>query len=277
MVGTKIYKGPGKKSHFIKQWHDPEIFSELHSLGLISPEQFGSLFIADGERLNKWLADSKPLVDNFPKRLSSKNPEWKKYLSGYLDFMDKDLSKQNFMTSETIRRFWPESMRQAAEKHFAPRDIINDMLSTNDMRRYATVYNLHHCINDPLLTEYIPWAFHSDQDAINIIDSQLKLQNDFIYEDYLIPHLAASAAQKGNFLDAEKILALYGKEKPNDNLIGNIIFRTYLLFSFEKKEDAKKVLQEYINKNVSHPEKVKKIMKFWNWLNSIIVTCAPRK
>ena len=45
---------------------------ELVALGLESPEQLGSLFIADSELLMELTADIGPLTDNHPARLSSR-------------------------------------------------------------------------------------------------------------------------------------------------------------------------------------------------------------
>ncbi len=56
---------------FSAQWRDPQVGQELVALGLESPAQLGSLFMADSTRLKELTANVAPVADNFPSRISS--------------------------------------------------------------------------------------------------------------------------------------------------------------------------------------------------------------
>ena len=114
---------------------------------------------------------------------------------------------------------------------------------------------------------YISWVFNSDKKAIDIIDSQLKFKNKQAYGDDLFYHFAARAAQKRDYLTTADILAGNAKTKPDQYLFNNTLFRVYLLFISGKKDDAWRVVQEYINQPEKQQLKEKQIMKVWNWLN----------
>jgi len=75
LVGTKGLNRKASAGDFIRPWSDPVAGPKMRDLGFVSPGQMGSLFIADGERLRRWIADAPPLADNFPKRLSDNLPD----------------------------------------------------------------------------------------------------------------------------------------------------------------------------------------------------------
>jgi len=272
MVGVKNPQNPVGEQHFSRQWNDPKVGLELRSLGFESPEQFGSCFIADGKRLDDWIADSLPLQDNYPRRLSPMNPQWKKHLSIYREFMNHEASRSNFMKSQTIRECWPKSLHKNTEKHFAVRHTINEMLLESVMRSVPPIVNLHKCINNPLLHNYILWAFESDQEAQRIIRKVLgqgKKQELDMSGSY--HHLAGGAAQNGDYPLAEHYLGLASTSLEGKNTYGTTVFRMYLLCIAGNRQRAEEVGQEYVNlEQPGKKERAQKIEKYWTWIQSVL-------
>jgi small subunit ribosomal protein S2 len=105
----------------------------------MSPEQLGSLFLADGGQLQQWLSGAFPLNDNYPYRLSYQLPDDKKYLPLYSVFMDPGTARSNFVNSRHIQKIWPQDMIAASGKYFDVRQIINELI-TNDRRKSVERY-----------------------------------------------------------------------------------------------------------------------------------------
>ncbi|MDY6973604.1 MAG: spermidine synthase [Thermodesulfobacteriota bacterium] len=273
MVGIRDPDGPISERDFVRQWNDPFVGPEMRALGFEAPEQFGSIFVADGKRLRDWISGSLPLVDNYPRRLSCGNYGGDMYLLQYSSFMDPAVSRVNFMKSEMITKLWPEVLREKTEKYFAVRQTINEMLGPKSLTTVHPIMNLHACIHNPLLTEYILWAFGRDQYVQRIIFNRLKSTSDKSPEIYI--DLAAGAAQQHDYLVAEAYLHSAKEKLCAGNSLEEYrdiaLFRMYLLFISGCKMRAEEVGREYINlKETGKPERRKQIATFWGWMVRVI-------
>jgi spermidine synthase len=276
MVGIKNPQQTVSEKDFIRQWNDPQVGSEMRALGFESPEQFGSLFIADGSRLRDWISDGLPLVDNFPKRLSYQNKKLEELFTVYRNFMNENTSRENFMKSESISNIWPEKLKKESEKYFKVRQTINEILSDKSMSNAQPLENLNACLHEPLLENYIIWTFGSDQFAQKIILNRIKnISQNSIYTPEIYEHLVADAAGKRDYLLAEKYLHLATNNlRPPynfENYFTHVGYRMYFLLRAGDKEGAVKVGQEYINLVETGKEKrMKQVKIYWNWLNQLL-------
>jgi spermidine synthase len=212
-------KNPGPRvsaQAFSRQWQDPSTASEMRALGFTSPEQLGSLFLADGGQLNQWVLGAPPLTDNYPYRLSFELPDDKKCLSWYGAFMDPKTSLSNFVNSRHIQKIWPESMIAASGKYFEVRQIINELLTNDRRKTMAPGALLEQASRHPLLKngDYLLWALQSDAFAQDIIGGKTKEIQRMIQESDmqdlapLSGHLAALVAQQGDYGTAENYVHL---------------------------------------------------------------------
>lgn len=272
MMGIKNQQGQVDEKDFIRQWNDPVVGPEMRALGFESAEQFGSIFIADGRRLQNWISDSLPLTDNYPHRLSSYTVTGKKELPVYFKFMNHNLSRDSFYKSELISNIWPNSLRNKAEKYFAVRDTINFNLLLGTME-IPIVGNLHQCINNPLLKNYILWALDSDVFAQQIISNFMEKPEESTDAATMYKHLAAGAAQKRDYLMAEQYLRL-ALERLGFQKVNNLKYylqRMYLLFLAGDIEKAEDVSYEYINLKENGKNERKKLMAgYWDLLVKIL-------
>ncbi|MDY6972087.1 MAG: spermidine synthase [Thermodesulfobacteriota bacterium] len=272
MVGMKKPLKALEEQHFSRLWDDPNVGLELRSLGLESPEQFGSLFIADGKRLHDWISESLPLKDNYPGRLSPVNRKWKDNLHVYRDFMGRESSRTNFMQSRTIKMYWPGRLHKTAEKYFAVRDTINEMLLPPTMRIIPSIINLHECIANPLLQGYILWAFGSDHKAQRIVGKAFtESENGKLDLSGSHHHLAGGAAHNGNYTLAEHYLDLASAANGGGYGFGTTVFRMYLLCLTGNERRAEEIGLGYINLDPQgKKERAQEITKYWTWIESAL-------
>jgi hypothetical protein len=206
LVGTKGEFAAPSVASFSSQWEMPMVGAELRRLGFQSPEQFGSLFIADGDRLSAWLGDVLPLVDNYPQRLPSRPVEiTPQTLAEYQQFMNEPAAAANFASSPVIGRIWPAELRAAARDHFRVRPLVDALLALHQ----PDLLLLHQALTDPLLAGYAGWALQGDGVARAIVNrisrEALRLQ-PFPVEVWW--NLAADAVDRHEFGLAARYLNL---------------------------------------------------------------------
>jgi len=272
MAGIKHPGNPVSEPEFIRQWKDPVVGTEMRSLGFENPEQFGSLFIADGKRLKNWLSNSLPLIDNYPRRLSFGNDVFEDSLPDYRNFMNAADSWENLRKSDGISKVWPESMKEKSQPYFTVRETINELLTDPGMRNSNSLVLLNRCLKNPLLKNYIFWAFGSNQSAQDILAGMFN-QNPAptVHSLEIYNHLSAAAARKGDYLLAEKILGMAAKELGPQNSYGEYLYftvnRMYFLLASGNKADALKIGQAYIDLEKDGREKrSKQVVSYWNWM-----------
>ena len=123
LVGTADGGRPVTEETFAKQWNDPVTGNALRGLGFDRPELFGTTFLADAPALRKLTADTDPLDDDHPLRLSprfvtSAEPS-------YFEMMDVTRTRSAFESSEWIRKVWPPSLRERTLAEFDTQRLIN--------------------------------------------------------------------------------------------------------------------------------------------------------
>ena len=250
IVGMKSPDKLQPSDFFSNQWNTPGTAKEIKALGFPTPEQFGSLFIADGERLQKWIAGSLPLVDNYPYRL---NKDYVVYLDEsvpiYRDLMNKKDAQDNFITSEYIRKIWPKEMILEAEKYFDVRDPIVDYFVPGKYKVTDTVRLIDMVIRENKLHDYILWAFNIDDDKRKIVNKAQRSElNSPLIDAYKNLFKGANAIVQKDYRHAEQSLkrALESLES-NDEYLRCSLIRIYLLFLLNDKAGMKEAISTYIN------------------------------
>jgi hypothetical protein len=127
MVGTRDAPGPVSEERFARQWRDPVAGPELRSVALEGPEQLGAQFLAGTEELRDLTRDDRPLVDNYPRRLSTRvGREWLAEESvAHRALMDVEANRRGFERSALVRRLWPPALRDRSLAQFDARRIID--------------------------------------------------------------------------------------------------------------------------------------------------------
>jgi len=264
MVGRKNPGAPVSAKQFGAQWTDPVVRKELLALSLMSPGQLGSLFIADGQRLDEWIGDALPLTDNYPRRVS--HGFYQDSTPAYRQIMEQDASLANFMSSPTVDAMWPGATKGEAANHFGVRNTIDALLAPSPLHDIS-LDGFHESLNNRLLDGFVVYAFASDHDAVGIIEEVLP---DAVKEGKETQtcdnagtglHLSAYFLLKGQRAERSEDRAAYWQTAvkymgltadlypPHSRLANRLhVMRIYLESLMGQNERAEKLKAEYIER-----------------------------
>lgn len=165
------------EEQFRRQWSDTRIDS-LTECGFEVPEQMASYFICDRAGMLDLANGCKPVVDNFPHRISpyAGSPELE---SRYGEFLNADKSRDIFAASPHIQKLWPEELARSSLKYFDHRNVVHDLQATKDAavsgQRVGSVAVIHQLLSETDLATPVLWSLGSSQRQLNIVD---KIQPD---------------------------------------------------------------------------------------------------
>lgn len=274
MVGVKKPQKKVSKSGFESQWNDPSVGFEMQSVGFANPAQFGSLFIADGERLDQWIQGSLPLLDNYPRRLSRDRIDERTVLNSYRDFMNPAASRENFIKSSGISNIWPNQFVRESLPYFAVRQMVNEAIMRDRMRTTDAMTRLHSIISNPLLSDYILWVFESDLRAQKIVENYLRKNHKIDEKDASIVyhHLAAAAASKKDYrLTDDYLKAALEYASTESSYLYYTLFRMYFRMAAGDKSGAMKIARDYIHLNSKEKSvREKTIAGYYNWMAKVL-------
>jgi predicted membrane-bound spermidine synthase len=100
-------------------WDAPLTSASLRAIGLASPEQLGTTFVADAEQLQTWLGGTPPVEDEHPYRLSPAFQQ--RFDVRWWELADPLACQERFARSAWVRRIWPAALRAATLERF-PRE-----------------------------------------------------------------------------------------------------------------------------------------------------------
>lgn len=106
---------------FARQWRDPVSAPVLTRIGFETPEQLAASFIEDAPILRRVTADSPPLTDDYPLRLSPNLA----YGFPAPAFPLMQGAPDAFVKSDFLRRALPPEVRDAAPKYFRSQQLLD--------------------------------------------------------------------------------------------------------------------------------------------------------
>jgi spermidine synthase len=207
LLGSNDASRHSDMQQFSAQWRDPQVGQELVALGLESPAQLGSLFMADSTRLKELTANVAPVADNFPSRISSLSVGDDRYIELYDTLMEEGGRLERFRNSEQISNLWPAELKKDSEVFFQYERLIKNYF-TAGMYHHQTDPYFWEAIDD-VLTETslktLPlWLLGSDPDSQRIVASLLELEG---YRDEFALELARKYASERDYETALRYLS----------------------------------------------------------------------
>lgn len=124
LTGSRNAGKGASLEHFTALWKDKRIMPTLAEIGLERPELMGTTFMADARQLNDLLGGVLPLTDNFSKRYSQRLPD-EEDLRFYASWMDVQKTKERFLRSGWVARFWPVALRERTMDYFHLHPALN--------------------------------------------------------------------------------------------------------------------------------------------------------
>jgi len=193
------------------QWREPQVRRELLALGLESPAQLGSLFMADSDLLTELVADVAPLTDNYPSRISSRPVIHQGYIELYDRLMDEGQRLERFRNSEQISKLWPAELKEDSERYFQYERLIKNHFTAGVYRHQSDPF-VWEAIDDLLtntsLTTLPLWLLGGDQDTQAIIAGLLEQGGD--RDDYAL-ELARKYASERDYETALRYVKIHVK------------------------------------------------------------------
>lgn len=181
LLGSNDANSQSDVAQFSAQWREPQVGRELVALGLESPAQLGSLFMADADLLMELTAEVAPVTDNYPSRISSRPVRNQGYIELYDTLMDEGERLERFRNSEQISQLWPAELKRNSEPFFQYERLIKNHF-TAGIYHHQTDPFVWEAIDDLLtntsLTTLPLWLLGGDQDTQNIIASLLEQEGD---------------------------------------------------------------------------------------------------
>jgi len=197
-------------AQFSAQWCEPQVGLEMVALGLESPAQLGSLFMADSDLLMELTADVAPVTDNYPSRISSRKVENPLgYVDLYDTLMDEQQRLERFRNSELISQLWPSELKKNSEPFFQYERMIKNLFTAGNYRNQADPYAWE-AIDDVLtntsLTTLPLWLLGSDQGTQDIVASQMEQE---VYRDEFLLELARKYTSERDYETALRYVKLH--------------------------------------------------------------------
>jgi predicted membrane-bound spermidine synthase len=202
LLGSNDAIPHGDVEQLSAQWRDPQVARELVALGLESPAQLGSLFMADSNLLKELTADVAPVTDNHPSRISSRLVKFPTYIDLYDTLMDVGERLDRFRNSEQISQLWPAELKKSSESFFQYEQLIKNHFIIDIYRHQDDPY-IWEAIDDLLtitsLTTLPLWLLGSDTDTQNIVANLLEQEG---YRDEFALDLACKYTSERDFQTA---------------------------------------------------------------------------
>jgi len=169
MVGTRNARGPVSEEQFTRQWNDPVVAPEMRAVGFERPEQLGALFIGDAEYLKGIIANSPPLVDNYPKQIEAPLGSQEEVNRLFRSFTDVAAERERFRLSPLIKRLWPERLIADSLPFFEFQDIINAHWYGTMQKQHPGIEDAHRLLTRSSLSTPVLWRLGSDSDIQRIV------------------------------------------------------------------------------------------------------------
>jgi predicted membrane-bound spermidine synthase len=163
LMGLKPPGGGVSDEAFRAWWSTPPLGDRLREIGIDSPESLGALFLADGTRLREWVGTTRPVTDDFPRRISLATSRDASDAASFVRLMTDNDRPVNFASSPLIGSMWPASVRSASVSRFERQARIDALLSLPAL----DVGSLKRTLGprpDPLLIKALFWRHHFDFD-----------------------------------------------------------------------------------------------------------------
>jgi spermidine synthase len=166
LVGSRGDLAPVTPERFEAQWRDPVVAPELRALGFETPAYLGTTFLAGTGTLRRWTADTPPVVDDFPLRISHEpvQPTDTHRSPFFREALAVGRAAREFDESPFVRSHWPEPMRAATRRAFPWQRLLNARLVYDGTT--LSERDLHHVLTRSSLRTLPLWMLGTEADEV---------------------------------------------------------------------------------------------------------------
>jgi spermidine synthase len=156
---------------FASQWRDPRVLPELRKLGFERPELLGTTFLADAAWLDGMTADTLPLSDAWPKRLSDGIQGDARSVFG--PWMNEAAARERFRDSAGSAALWPPAMRARSLELFDVQALVNAAGRREPLPWERRLRALDRLAEPPRLATVAGWTLGIHSDRLDAIDAAI--------------------------------------------------------------------------------------------------------
>ncbi len=152
MMGIKgsLTKPDEKSEHAL--WGDPKTRLDLERIGIETPEQMSTLFLMDGEEIDRITQGVQPLTDFYPKRLTDVHPKLETAFHFAYNYLERGAARRHFLSSSLIDKVWPNEWKNSLELFFLVREtrFLSELSGSNWLSE-LDLYLRHTKLRTPVL------------------------------------------------------------------------------------------------------------------------------
>ena len=220
MMGIK--GAPERIDNFQRQrlWRDSNTKSDLTGIGIEAPEELETMFLMDGDEINRITTDAKPLTDFFPKRLSD-NTRLDPAIQGFaFNYVRSTSASERFRSSQLIQQIWPGVTPAELDPFFVIREMR--YRSRFEHRNWLADLDLH--LRGSNLREPVLELLGSNSFRAALADKAADNSNPPPPD--ILPDLVAAALADRNYIRTVQLLE---EERNSGNANQNdVLLLTYL-------------------------------------------------
>jgi predicted membrane-bound spermidine synthase len=242
LMGSRGGKWSRAESEFARQWEDPAVIPELRAVGLELPEQLGALFLGDASYLRELTRDTKPLVDDFPKRVTDRAVRRKRHFAAYRPWMDPTLTRRRFEASDFIRAAWPEALRERTLPYFEYQELVNRfgfVIPRRQRSPWEFVSELHAVLTRTPLRTLPLWYLGTGADELRIVERVGSRSNP---SGLILSQLGLRALADRDFARASEYLGRAGEAGPRSPVLD--YFHLYALCMEGRTDEAERLVRQ---------------------------------
>src|SRR5437773_7948927 len=196
-------------------WNDPATGADFRTIGIEVPQQFGELFLMDGDEIDRITQNVAPLTDVYPKRLTDRPWDDDANHRFALNYLTAPAAVQRFVQSSLIKQIWPETLNPAAaemESFLTVRQTryLSEIVGSNKLAE-LDLYLRHSRLRMPVLE-----VLGSDGLRVSIAERIAKTFATPPLE--VMPDLIAGALAQRNI---DRAIQLLEREKDGGDLSAN--------------------------------------------------------
>ena len=189
LMGSREGIAPVSRESFSRLWALPRPGRELRRIGIGTPEQLVGQFMADAAVLRQLAIGTRPLVDDFPRRIDSGTPT-RRAGPLYAGLMDAGGSRERLERSDWIAAILPRSLVAGSGERFRQRMALDAAAHPELRRPGASVWSdLAALILHSDLVEAPRWILRSEMRKVEIAMSR-DSSDPLAAEHLAIDHLA---------------------------------------------------------------------------------------
>lgn len=135
LVGSRHARGPATTQAFTDAWNHAVVGPHLREVGFEVPEQLGATFLADAGYLAELTADTRPLTDDYPRRILPTSrrplladPRRSDSYAVFTQVLDTARARMLFERSPFIQRLWPDELLSRTSSYFDQQRTINRVM-----------------------------------------------------------------------------------------------------------------------------------------------------